>query len=1074
LSSERPGSACVEIMTDSQFPHSDPDERLFGQLQAQAKELDTLYRVEETLGLVDEPMDLVCPRIIETMPLGWQYPEACVVRITLDGKVWTSPNFIETSWGQHAEITLGARVVGTISVFYTKPFPGAEDGPFLNTEKRLLRTVAIRIGQRLAHQQVRDSAVKIGQHAPESERQEWRIVLQMLDQTDHNLYSRVIRRLLNHLCWSGIKGAESLLERFAADSARVEDVLRGEWNQPQRFQAMSFNQDTVDQVLRIAAENLSDETILRLVQKWVQEDKLSYLVQVVNRNLSLSDVVDAIRRYHHLADEEGETISPNKRGIEVSLIRRILSDQPQYINVARNFIGVRDFYHLLGRVVYTSTSQGRLGGKSAGLYLAWQILKKKSARNELLADVRVPRTWYVASDSLIHFMHYNDFDEVVEQKYKPLNQVRFEYPHIVQTFKTAHFPADIVNGLSMALDDLGERPLIVRSSSLLEDRFGAAFSGKYRSLFLGNQGSKEKRLEALLDAIAEVYASMFGPDPMEYRSERGLIDVNEEMGIMIQEVVGNQVGKYFLPSFAGVAFSHNEFRWSPRIERDDGLLRMVLGLGTRAVDRLSDDYPVLLAPGKPSLRVNTSPDEIARYSPRRIDLLNLETNAFETVELAEFLSQGGADLVGIHNIVSLYQDRHLRLLSALRSDFDPEHMVVTFDGLVKRTEFTHQVQTILDTLRDSLGVPVDIEFASDGRHFYLLQCRPQNLLGIDAPAEIPRDTPRQDILFTASKYIGNGRITNVSYIVYVVPERYAALESRAKMIEVGRAVGRLNALLPKRKFVLIGPGRWGSRGDIKLGVNVTYADISNAACLIEVARQQGDYVPDLSFGTHFFQDLVEAGIKYLPLYPDEEGIVFNEGFFINSPNILAETAPEYAHLAESVRVIDVPAVRGGQVLNILMNAEHEAAMGLFEGTTPRARPVPAPVSKVAQGDQHWRWRMQMVERLTRELDAERLGVVSMYLFGSTRNATAGPASDIDLLIHFRGSEDQLSQLHCWLDGWSQCLSEGNYIRTGLHSDGLLDVEVITDADIANRTGWAARLHVDSLKQLTLVRQRRPS
>jgi pyruvate,water dikinase len=108
------------------------------------------------------------------------------------------------------------------------------------------------------------------------------------------------------------------------------------------------------------------------------------------------------------------------------------------------------------------------------------------------------------------------------------------------------------------------------------------------------------------------------------------------------------------------------------------------------------------------------------------------------------------------------------------------------------------------------------------------------------------------------------------------------------------------------------------------------------------------------------------------------------------------------------------------------------------------------------------------------LDAERLGVVSMYLFGSTRNATAGPASDIDLLIHFRGSEDQLSQLHCWLDGWSQCLSEGNYIRTGLHSDGLLDVEVITDADIANRTGWAARLHVDSLKQLTLVRQRRPS
>ncbi|MCX6834789.1 MAG: nucleotidyltransferase domain-containing protein, partial [candidate division Zixibacteria bacterium] len=744
-----------------------------------------------------------------------------------------------------------------------------------------------------------------------------------------------------------------------------------------------------------------------------------------------------------------------------------------YINVARNFIGVRDFFHLLGRVVYTSTSQGRLGGKSAGLYLAWQVLKKTSVRNELLADVRVPRSWYVASDSLIHFMHYNDFDEVVEQKYKPLNQVRFEYPHIVRTFKTAHFPPDIVNGLSMALDELGPRPLIVRSSSLLEDRFGASFSGKYRSLFLGNQGPKQKRLEALLDAIAEVYASMFGPDPMEYRAERGLIDVNEEMGILIQEVVGNQVGKYFLPSYAGVAFSQNEFRWSPRIERDDGLLRMVPGLGTRAVDRLSDDYPVLLAPGKPSLRVNTTPEEVARYSPRRIDLLNLETNAFETVELAEFLRQGGSDLPGLHNIVSLYQDEHLSLPSAISGDFDPAQIVVTFDGLVKRTEFARQVHEILYTLRDTLGVPVDIEFASDGKHFYLLQCRPQNLLGVDAPADIPRNTPRQDILFTACKYIGNGRISNISHMVYIVPERYSELGSREEMIEVGRAVGRLNSLLPRRKFVLVGPGRWGSRGDIKLGVNVTYADISNAACLIEIARRQGKYVPDLSFGTHFFQDLVEADIKYLPLYPDEEGVVFNESFFSNSPNSLAEIAPEYASLAETVRVIDVPAVLGGKVLNILMNAEQEAAMGLLEGPASKARSRTADISETVQGDQHWRWRMQMVERLTRELDAEQLGVVHLYLFGSTRNATAGPASDIDLLIHFRGNQDQLSQLKYWLAGCSQSLSEENYIRTGLPSENLLDVEIITDADISSKTGWAARLHVDSLKQLPLVQRHRP-
>ncbi|MBK6678651.1 MAG: hypothetical protein IPG53_00820 [Ignavibacteriales bacterium] len=99
----------------------------------------------------------------------------------------------------------------------------------------------------------------------------------------------------------------------------------------------------------------------------------------------------------------------------------------------------------------------------------------------------------------------------------------------------------------MALDDFGDRPIIVRSSSLLEDQVGSAFSGKYKSLFLANQGSKPERLSALMDAIAEVYASTFGPDPIEYRTERGLIDFHEEMGIMIMEVVGTRVGDYFFP-----------------------------------------------------------------------------------------------------------------------------------------------------------------------------------------------------------------------------------------------------------------------------------------------------------------------------------------------------------------------------------------------------------------------------------------------------------------------------------------------------------------------------------------------
>ena len=276
-----------------------------------------------------------------------------------------------------------------------------------------------------------------------------------------------------------------------------------------------------------------------------------------------------------------------------------------------------------------------------------------------MAGIRVPRSWYITSDALQRFLSYNDLEEILEQKFKGGEQIREEYPNIVQIFKSSGFPGEIVNWLAACLEDFGDTPIIVRSSGLLEDRVGTAFSGKYKSLFLANQGGKKQRLEALMDAIAEVYASVFGPDPIEYRKERGLITFHEEMGILIQEVVGTKVGRYFLPDFAGVACSNNEFRWSPRIRREDGLIRLVPGLGTRAVDRLSDDYPKLLAPGQPSLSVNATVDEILHYSPRDIDVIDLSKNTFASMSLRELLREFGEEYPGIENIVSVYRDLRL-------------------------------------------------------------------------------------------------------------------------------------------------------------------------------------------------------------------------------------------------------------------------------------------------------------------------------------------------------------------------------------------------------------------------------
>jgi predicted nucleotidyltransferase len=279
------------------------------------------------------------------------------------------------------------------------------------------------------------------------------------------------------------------------------------------------------------------------------------------------------------------------------------------------------------------------------------------------------------------------------------------------------------------------------------------------------------------------------------------------------------------------------------------------------------------------------------------------------------------------------------------------------------------------------------------------------------------------------------------------------------MLDVGRAIGKLNKVLTKGKFILMGPGRWGSRGDIKLGVNVTYSDINNTAVLIEVAQKRGDYIPDPSFGTHFFQDLVESGIRYIPLYPDDFGVVFNDRYLRDSQNIFGELLPDFAHLEDIIHVINVKQSSEGQVLQILMNADknHALAMLSEEDVSVESHSVPSPRIRHGVREDHWRWRMQCVERIAALIDPERFGVKGVYVFGSTKNATAGPQSDIDILIHFEGDDNQRQELLAWLEGWSLSLSQMNEWRTGYKTHGLLDVNIITDEDIKNRTSYAVKI-----------------
>jgi pyruvate,water dikinase len=1040
-----------------------PDDSQFGSmlhaLQERAKELNCLYQVGELLSQMDRPLDDIFRGIVEVLAPGWQYPNDCQAQITFEQKVVQTPGYVVSPWVQEANIVVQGEVLGSIEVSYKSEMPRSDEGPFLKEERKLIDTIAERISSALTQRRLK-AAFEAWSDADTSAttQREWRVVLEFLRDTDPALLRRISRKLINYLSWTGIPEAKELLRR-RSPALSMQGGVELDENRPLPPDGAGSSSDVTSEAFQIASEHMSESEVLDCVTRWIKEDKASFLVLALeNQDTPLGEVMECIERYRHIGIDESELSLYTQKGLRVSLIRRLFSESLGFINVAKNFIEIRDFYDLLGKVIFPPTCHGKLGGKSAGLFLAKKIIEKAPEASPVLRSVKVPKTWYVTSDWIQSFVHHNDLEDVLNRKYMDIEQVRQEYPHLVALFKHSSFPSEFAKGLALALDDLRDVPLIVRSSSLLEDRPGSAFSGKYKSLFLGNRGTREERLAALMDAIAEVYASIFGPDPTEYRAERGLLDVHEEMGIMIQEVVGQTVGKYFLPTCSGVAFSNNEFRWSARIKREDSLIRLVPGLGTRAVDRVADDYPVLIAPGQPNLRANVTADEVIKYSPKHIDLINLETNAFETVDVSEVLRSDGAAYPQIRNLVSVVTGDRVEPLIGLLPDFATQDVVFTFEGLIGKTTFIPCIRELLTLFQAKLGTPVDIEFAHDGRDFYLLQCRPQSFGADTTPVPIPQNLPADKLVFSANRHVSNGKVADITHVVYIGADEYSHLPDQATMRDVGRAVSRLNKLLPKRQFVLIGPGRWGSRGDIKLGVPVTYSDINNTAMLIEVARQRGNYLPELSFGTHFFQDLVEASIRYLPLYPDDPATAFNEIFLRRSHNVLKDLLPEFAYLEDTLRVIDVPLETGGLVLRVLMNAELDQAVAFLSPRLQQAG-VTEPGAEVLDrgNDEHWRWRFRMAQTIATELDPLKFGVKAFYLFGSTKNATAGPASDIDILLHFQGSAQQESDLLLWLEGWSRALSEMNFLRTGYRTDGLLDVHLVTDKEIRERSSFAVKI-----------------
>ena len=628
----------------------------------------------------------------------------------------------------------------------------------------------------------------------------------------------------------------------------------------------------------------------------------------------------------------GLTVLPEQEStsVRLALIRRFISEQLELQGVAKRYLRIRDFDDLVERIVGDDEGMGRIGGKAAGLLLGARILKdaRHSDPDAPKLPLRTPDSFYLRSDVMDQFVRHNGLQHVQDHKYRDLDAIRNDYPMLLELFKNAPFPPAVVQRLAEVLERAGTHPLIVRSSSLLEDRFGATFAGKYRSVFVCNQGTREERLTELLGAIAEVFASSLHPDPISYRRRHGLLDFDESMAVLIQRLVGFRSGPYFLPAWAGVAFSRNLIRRNPRIRPEDGMARLVFGLGTRAVDRVGSDMPRVMPLGLPTLRPEVQAIDVVHAAQQRVDLINLARNTFESRDIAEVLDTANA-LPGSSLVFSTYEHGALRPLAGDGLRLAPGEMVVTFDRLAQASPHPAHIRWCLQTLERAYGCPVDIEFAHDGEQLYLLQCRPQAVPRDRPEVRVPDDVPPERRVFSAHRDVMAGSVAGLEYVVLIDPRDYNTLPTDERRLAVAGVVRSLNRRLEGRRFALLGPGRWGSR-DLRLGVHVTYSDIDNTALLVEIARDQGGYTPEVSFGSHFFQDLVESDIQYLALYPDDPDTWFDEDLLLRSPNALADLVPAAADLARVVRVLHLPSVRDGHTLRVDMDAREQQALGYLE------------------------------------------------------------------------------------------------------------------------------------------------
>lgn len=558
-----------------------------------------------------------------------------------------------------------------------------------------------------------------------------------------------------------------------------------------------------------------------------------------------------------------------------------------------------DYFQIRSRMVGT----GMIGGKACGMLLARKLIENK--RPDLYEKLEPHDSYYIGSDVFYSYIVDNDFWDIrVRQRRKE------EYFSLADTFakclRTGTFSSYQREQFCRLLDYYGQNPIIVRSSSILEDGFGNAFAGKYESVFCANIGTIEERLAEFEEAVKTVYASTMSKSALDYRLRRGLEGRDEQMALLVQRVSGSRYENFFMPCAAGVGYSYSPYRFLESIDPKAGMLRLVMGLGTGAVDRTKGSYPRLVSLDKPTLTTALNSVQKHQYSQRRIDLIDTAEGKVESWELPAVEAE-----------LPEYLKRVL-----LEHDYDSERMFrergqhknimfISCEGLVKNDGLMNAIREIMSLIQQEYQYPVDIEYTINVTEegdfvINLLQCRPLQVAYDREEIEIPEDISREKVLLECKHAsMGLSKVIPLDYIVMVDAVAYYQMDYNAKPA-VARAIGALNWHFRNKgkHLLLMVPGRIGTSSP-ELGVPTTFADISEFDVICEVSEKRAGYMPELSYGSHIFQDLVEADIIYGAVFDNEKTVAFHPELIQKMENKLTDFYLEGKDIQEIIGLYQV-------------------------------------------------------------------------------------------------------------------------------------------------------------------------